>query len=104
MEATDLSISLGSWLLALAPIVVLLILMAVRRGKAPQAGPIGMFAAAAVAILAFRTPWETLAITGAKGVWDAISPAPRASPAQALSRGLIPGTGTITTRSPSRSR
>ena len=31
-----------------------------------------MFAAALVALLAFRTPWNTLAVAGAKGVWDAI--------------------------------
>lgn len=31
-----------------------------------------MFTAGIVAFLAFRTPWETLAIAGAKGVWDAI--------------------------------
>ena len=31
-----------------------------------------MFTAAIVALLAFRTPWDTLAVAGAKGVWDAI--------------------------------
>ena len=31
-----------------------------------------MFAAGLVALLAFRTPWHTLAVAGAKGVWDAI--------------------------------
>ena len=31
-----------------------------------------MFTAAIVALLAFRTPWETLAVASAKGVWDAI--------------------------------
>jgi lactate permease len=32
----------------------------------------GMFAAGAVALFAFATPWETIAIASAKGVWDAI--------------------------------
>jgi lactate permease len=31
-----------------------------------------MFTAAIVALLAFRTPWDTLAVAGGKGVWDAI--------------------------------
>jgi lactate permease len=31
-----------------------------------------MFIAAIVALLAFKTPWSTLAVAGAKGVWDAI--------------------------------
>jgi lactate permease len=31
-----------------------------------------MFTAAIVALLAFRTPWDTLSVAGAKGVWDAI--------------------------------
>ena len=72
METADLPISFLSWLLALAPILVLLVLLAVLRWKAPQAGPIGMFAAAAVSLLALRMPWETLAVAGAKGIWDAI--------------------------------
>jgi lactate permease len=31
-----------------------------------------MFTAALVALLVFRTPWDTLAVASAKGVWDAI--------------------------------
>ena len=54
------------------PIVVLLVLLAVRRWTAPQAGPVGMFAAAAVAYFVLRTPVETLAVASAKGIWDAI--------------------------------
>lgn len=40
--------------------------------KAPEAGPLGMFAAAAVALIFFRTPFETLAVGAGKGVWDAL--------------------------------
>ncbi len=72
MQTSDLPISIASWSLALVPILVLLVLLAVRRWKAPQAGPVGMFVAAAVALFALRTPWDTLAVAGAKGVWDAI--------------------------------
>lgn len=72
MSASSLPIDVGSWTLALVPIVVLLLLLAVLRWKAPQAGPIGMFTAAAIAVLAFRTPTETLAVAAAKGIWDAV--------------------------------
>ncbi len=72
MQSADLPINIASWTLALVPILVLLVLLAVLRWKAPQAGPIGMFAAALVAILALRTPWDTLAVASAKGIWDAI--------------------------------
>lgn len=60
------------WMLALLPIVVLLILLVGFRWKAPEAGPIGMFVAGLVAYLAYQAPWETLAVAGAKGVWDAV--------------------------------
>src|SRR5690554_5483422 len=72
MQTTDLPINIVSWLLALLPIVVLLVLLAVRRWTAPQAGPVGMFAAAAVAYFVLRTPLEMLAVASAKGIWDAI--------------------------------
>lgn len=72
MESTELPINPLSWTLALVPILVLLVLLAVRRWKAPQAGPVGMFVAALVALFALQTPWETLAVASAKGIWDAI--------------------------------
>jgi lactate permease len=72
MDDTQLPITITYWLLGLAPIVVLLLLLVVFRWQAPEAGPIGMFVAAAVAFLAYQTPWETMAVAGAKGVWDAI--------------------------------
>lgn len=71
MENT-LSVDLVRWLLALSPIVVLLVLLVQLRWTAPQAGPVGMFVAAAVALFAFATPWDTVAVASAKGVWDAI--------------------------------
>ena len=65
-------LDLFSWSLALLPIVVLLVLLAVLRWKAPQAGPIALFVAVGVALVTFRTGAETLAVAGGKGVWDAI--------------------------------
>ncbi|MFE7673992.1 L-lactate permease [Streptomyces albidoflavus] len=65
-------VDVGNWLLALTPIVLLLLLMAVFRWKAPEAGPLGMFLAVAVAMIFFRTPWETTAVGVGMGLWDAI--------------------------------
>lgn len=61
MENPQLPADLLHWTLALLPIVVLLVLL---RWKAPQAAPMGMFTAAAVALFAFATPWETVAAAG----------------------------------------
>lgn len=72
METSQLPVDFLSWALSFLPILVLLLLLVVLRWTAPQAGPVGMFAAAAVAYFVFATPWETIAIAGAKGVWDAI--------------------------------
>jgi lactate permease len=72
IEASSLPIDLLHWLLALSPIIVLLVLLVGLRWKAPEAGPIGMFGAALIAYFAFQAPLDTLAVAGAKGVWDAI--------------------------------
>lgn len=72
MDTPQLPVDLWRWLLALSPIVVLLVLLVFVRWRGTEAGPMGMFTAALVALLAFRTPVETLAVAGAKGVWDAI--------------------------------
>lgn len=72
MNETTLPITVGTWLLAISPIVLLLVLLAVLRWKAPQAGPVGMFLAILLALVFFRTPWETVAVGAGKGIWDAI--------------------------------
>lgn len=68
----DLPVDVLHWLLALSPIVALLLLLAVFRWQAPEAAPIGVLLGGLVALLAFQTPWETLAVGAGKGVWDAI--------------------------------
>ena len=68
----ELPVDVLHWVLALSPIVVLLVLLAVLRWSAPQAAAVGMFYAAAVALLFFETPFETLAVAVGKGIWDAI--------------------------------
>lgn len=72
MTETSLPINVGTWLLAISPILLLLVLLAVLRWKAPQAGPVGMFLAVATAVLFFRAPWESVAVGAGKGIWDAI--------------------------------
>jgi lactate permease len=60
------------WSLALLPILVLAFLLVQLRWNGQQAGAAGIFIAAAVALFLFKTPLETLAVAGAKGVWDAV--------------------------------
>jgi lactate permease len=72
METAPVPVDLLHWVLAILPIVVLLIFLVPLRWRAPEAGPMAMFTAAIVALLAFQTPWNTLAVASAKGVWDAI--------------------------------
>lgn len=71
-DISEVPLDLLSWLLALSPIIVLLVLLAVLRWKAPEAGPVGLLVAVAVAMVVFRTPLENLAVAFGKGVWDAI--------------------------------
>jgi lactate permease len=72
MDTIQLPIDVVRWGFALVPIVVLVVLLVVLRWTAAQAAAIGMFTAAAIAFFVFRTPAETLAVAGAKGVWDAL--------------------------------
>ncbi|WP_409329489.1 L-lactate permease [Trujillonella humicola] len=68
----DLPVDVLHWALALSPIVVLLVLLAVLRWSAPQAAAVGMFYAAAVALIFFQTPFDTVVVAVAKGIWDAV--------------------------------
>jgi lactate permease len=60
------------WGLALVPLALLLVLLAGRHWKAPEAGPVGLFVAAVIALFAFEAPLELLAVAAGKGIWDAI--------------------------------
>jgi len=71
MEPARVPVDLLHWLFAALPIVALLVFLVPLRWRAPEAGPMAMFVAAIVAVLAFRTPWDALAVASAKGVWDA---------------------------------
>ncbi len=67
MVNIQLPISSFYWALALAPIAVLLVLLVGLRWLAAEAGPVGMFAAAGIAVLAFRSPLEAVAVARGEG-------------------------------------
>ena len=69
---TEVPVDLLHWILATLAIVALLVFLVPLKWRAPEAGPMAMFVCAIVAVVAFRTPWDTLAVAGAKGVWDAV--------------------------------
>ena len=68
----ELPVDLVHWALALAPVIVLLVLLAGLHWTAPQAGPVGLFIVGLIAVLAFETPLRTLAVATGKGIWDAL--------------------------------
>lgn len=72
MGATQVPVDALHWGLTILPIVALLVFLVPLRWRAPEAGPMAMFTAAVIALIAFRTPWTTLAVAGGKGIWDAI--------------------------------
>jgi lactate permease len=72
MPEPTVPINLIYWLLALLPVVALLVLLAMLRWSAAQAGPIGFFVGVILAILLFQTPLETIAVATVKGFWDSV--------------------------------
>ncbi len=70
--SNDLPVDFVRWILALLPILVLVLLLAVLKWGATEAGPVGAVIAAIVAVVWFETPWRTLVVGAAKGVWDAV--------------------------------
>ncbi|TFL11453.1 L-lactate permease [Pusillimonas caeni] len=73
MHTTLIPIDWLHWSLAALPILALAFLLVKLRWTAQQAGTTGMFVAAGVALLVFRTPVDTLAVASAKGIWDSAS-------------------------------
>jgi lactate permease len=72
METAQVPVDVLHWVLAILSIVALLVLLVPLRWRAPEAAPMSMFIAGIIALTAFRTPWDTLAVASGKGVWDAI--------------------------------
>lgn len=71
-EESSVPVDVGHWALVMIPIVVLLFLYVVRRWAGPEAASVGLLLATLIAVTFFQTPWQTLSVAGAKGVWDAI--------------------------------
>jgi lactate permease len=72
MEVAQVPVDVLHWVLAILSIIALLVFLVPLRWRAPEAAPMAMFTAGIIALVAFRTPWETLAVASGKGVWDAI--------------------------------
>jgi lactate permease len=72
MVDAEVPTGLGHWLVAVAPIVVLLVLLVGRRWTAAQAAPAGLAVAAVASVAFFGTDMFTLAVAAGKGVWDAL--------------------------------
>lgn len=72
MQTVQVPVDVLHWVLAILSVVALLVFLVPLRWRAPEAAPMAMFTAAIVALVAFRTPWETLAVASGKGVWDAV--------------------------------
>lgn len=68
----QLPVDILHWGLSILPVAILAYLLIQLRWTAQQAGAFGIFVVAIIALSVFRTPLETLAVAGAKGVWDAI--------------------------------
>ena len=68
----DLPVDILHWAVAVAPIAVLLVLLAVRGWAAPKAAPIGLAIGAVAAVTVFRTPLGDLATSVGVGLWDAL--------------------------------
>lgn len=64
----DLSLTIANWLLALAPVLVVVVLMLVFRWGGSRAGGLGWFAAVLVALAFFGARFELLAVAQIKAV------------------------------------
>ncbi len=65
---TTISLTIWHWLLALAPVLVVVVLMLALRWGGSRAGGLGWFAAVLVAVLAFGAGFELLAVAQVKAI------------------------------------
>lgn len=72
MQEAALPTDILHWALALLPIIVIVFLLLVRNWQGVQVATIGMFSAALIAALVFRTGPFELATAAGRGIWDAI--------------------------------
>ncbi|NLO90303.1 MAG: L-lactate permease [Clostridia bacterium] len=60
------------WIAAIAPIIILLLLLVWGRWGAAEAGSVTWFLVAIVSVVIYKVPMDTLALETVKGVWSAI--------------------------------
>lgn len=68
----DLPLSVGLWIAAAAPLLVVLVLLIGLRWRASSAASVGYFLALLAAMLLFGTSLQLVALQSVKGVWDAL--------------------------------
>lgn len=64
-------VDLIHWLVAIAPLVLLLVLLAVRGWSAQHAAPVGVVLGVLTAMVVFDTPFDTILTSVGVGAWDA---------------------------------
>lgn len=69
----DLPVTLGMWLVALAPIVVLVILMVGLHWGTAKAAAVSLAMTAVTGVVWYRADLTLLAVEAAKGVWNAVT-------------------------------
>lgn len=72
IELMESHLSLGTWLAALSPILIVLVLMLILRWSGAKAGAVAWACSIAVAGLAFGGNPVTLASGSAKGLWETV--------------------------------
>ena len=69
----EIPLNVGMWIAAVAPIVVLMILMLGLQWGAAKAAPVGLLIALLSAVLLYKAPADLLVWEGVKGLWSAIT-------------------------------
>lgn len=64
--------TVSTWLVAVLPILILLLLMVRFHWRATEAAPLGLFTALLSAVLVFKADITLLAVESGKGIWSAL--------------------------------
>jgi lactate permease len=72
VQAPEMPISLGMWLVALLPLAAIFALLVGLRWKAATAGPVGFLLAVIIAFTLYQTSAQNVALQTVKGIWDAL--------------------------------
>lgn len=69
----SIPVTLFTWVMAVIPIVLLLVLMVKFQWGAAQAAPMGVFASLIVALFVYKADVLLVAMESAKGIWSALT-------------------------------